>query len=174
MTFPKIVWKNALYLLTVSLPVLLFDQVTKVWALSLKNGKKVVVFKSWWNFIYVENKGALWGLGSNLPDSLRKFVFLGIASCVTLFVIYLLLAFAENRLMKVVYALILAGACGNLYDRFFGKFKVVDFIDWHLGEIYHWPTFNIADVAIVVAVVLLVLEFLFFRSKKKSKAVKTK
>ena len=166
MKIAKINWKNAIYLLTVTLPVFIIDFFTKNWALSLKGTNGIVVFESWWNFIYVENKGALWGLGANFPDSVRQLIFLGFSTIITILVLYLLLAFAETRFIKIIYALIVAGAFGNLYDRFFRGFAVIDFIDWHAGEIYHWPTFNIADVAIVVAIFLLAFELLFLQPKR--------
>jgi signal peptidase II len=62
----------------------------------------------------------------------------------------------------MVYGFVLGGATGNLYDRYFRGY-VIDFIDWHAGDMYHWPTFNIADAAIVVAVALLAIELLFFQ-----------
>jgi signal peptidase II len=53
------------------------------------------------------------------------------------------------------FALVIAGALGNLVDRLrFGY--VVDFVDWYYGS-YHWPAFNVADSAIVAGAVLLVL-----------------
>ena len=162
----KINWKNSIYLLTVTLPIFIIDFLTKNWALSLKGKEGIVVFESWWSFIYVENKGALWGLGANFPDSVRQLIFLGFSTIVTILVIYLLLAYAETRFMKTIYGFIIAGAFGNLYDRFFRGFAVIDFIDWHAGDFYHWPTFNIADVAIVVAIFLLALELLFFQPKR--------
>jgi signal peptidase II len=161
MNLKKLEWKNAVYLLTISLPVFILDQITKVWALSLKDGGQVVVFESWWSFIYAENRGALWGIGGNFPEFYRKLIFLGISSLITLFIVYLLLTYAENRLTRSVYGFVLGGATGNLYDRFFRGF-VIDFIDWHAGDYYHWPTFNIADAAIVVAVGLLAIEIIFY------------
>ena len=160
----KYEWKNMLYLLTISLPVILMDQFTKLWAISLKGSEQVTVFESWWSFIYVENRGALWGVGNNFPIFYRKLIFLGISSLITLFIVYLLLTYSENRLMKIVYGFVLGGAIGNLIDRFYRGY-VVDFIDWHAGDYYHWPTFNIADAAIVVAVFLIAIE-LFFNQKK--------
>ena len=74
MKIAKINWKNAIYLLSVTLPVFLIDFFTKNWALTLKGKEGIVVFESWWNFIYVENKGALWGLGANFPDSVRQVI----------------------------------------------------------------------------------------------------
>jgi len=165
MNLKKLEWKNAIYLLTVTLPIVILDQATKVWALSLKDGGQIVVFESWWSFIYAENRGALWGIGGNFPDFYRKLIFLGLSSLITLFIVYLLLAYSENRLMKFVYGFVLGGAAGNLYDRFFRGY-VIDFIDWHAGDYYHWPTFNIADAAIVVAVGLLLIELIFFQSSQ--------
>ena len=168
MNFKKFEWMNALYLLIITLPVVVLDQATKFWAITLRNGGQVVVFESWWSFIYAENRGALWGIGGNFPDFYRKLIFRGISTVITLFIVYLLFTYAENRLIKVVYGFVLGGALGNLFDRYFRGY-VIDFIDWHAGDYYHWPTFNIADAAIVVAVALLLIELLFFQKKKDSK-----
>jgi signal peptidase II len=168
MNFNKFEWRNAFYLLIITIPVVILDQATKVWAIALRNGGQVVVFESWWSFIYAENRGALWGIGGNFPEFYRKLIFLGISTVITLFIVYLLFTYAENRLIKVVYGFVLGGALGNLYDRYFRGY-VIDFIDWHAGDYYHWPTFNIADAAIVVAVALLSIELLFFQKKKDSK-----
>ncbi len=158
-------WRNAIYLLTVTLPIIVVDQITKVWAIAFRDGSEKVVFESWWRFIYAENRGALWGIGNNFSEFYRKLVFLGISSLITLVIVYLLLAYSENRLMKYIYGFVLGGALGNLYDRFFRGY-VIDFIDWHWGNAYHWPTFNIADVAIVVAVALMSIEILFYQKKE--------
>ena len=64
----------------------------------------------------------------------------------------------RDRLQLVALALIGSGAVGNLIDRIrFGE--VVDFIDWYYRT-FHWPTFNIADAAISIGVVLLVIDML--------------
>ena len=58
------------------------------------------------------------------------------------------------------YSLILGGAVGNLIDRLFAG-EVTDFIDIHLCAGYHWPAFNVADSAITVGIVIvLIYEFL--------------
>jgi len=160
--------KNIYFLLFISVPVIALDQISKFWALSLQHNPPIAVFDSWFHFRYAENRGALWGLGNNLPEFYRKLIFLGFSSLITLFILYMLFAKKDSKILKAVYALVFGGAIGNLYDRFFRGF-VVDFIDWHLGDIYHWPTFNIADAAIVAAVVLLLIEF-FLTMKKEEKA----
>ena len=158
-------WRNAIYLLTVTLPIIVVDQITKVWAIAFRDGSEKVVFESWWRFIYAENRGALWGIGNDFSECYRRLVCRGISSLITLVIVYLLLAYSENRLMKYIYGFVLGGALGNLYDRFFRGY-VIDFIDWHWGNAYHWPTFNIADVAIVVAVALMSIEILFYQKKE--------
>ena len=57
--------------------------------------------------------------------------------------------------MQTIYALLFAGIVGNLIDRI-QTGRVVDFIDVYVGS-YHWPTFNVADSAITVGVILLLL-----------------
>ncbi|HDT11978.1 MAG TPA: signal peptidase II, partial [bacterium] len=81
-----------------------------------------------------------------------------------LIIVYLLFTFAETVILRLVFAFVIGGAAGNLYDRFFRGY-VVDFIDWHVAEHYHWPTFNIADAAIVVSIGLLAIETLFLQNK---------
>jgi len=72
----------------------------------------------------------------------------------------------RNRLLQVSLALILGGAVGNLYDRLAYGY-VVDFLEFYIGT-YHWPSFNVADSAISIGVVLLALEIL--RSETPSRA----
>ena len=63
----------------------------------------------------------------------------------------------KNKKMKVLsLSLILSGAIGNYINRIHLGF-VVDFLDMHFKEIYHWPAFNIADIAIVGGAFILVL-----------------
>ncbi len=161
-------WRNALYLITVTVPVFVLDQITKVWAKSLQGKEAVEVFSSWFHLTYAENRGALFGLGNQFSEMMRKLVFLGFSTAVTLVILFAMMIKSESKLMTVIYALVLGGAAGNLFDRFAYGY-VIDFIDWHIGDIYHWPTFNIADVAIVVAVALIALELLIFQKKGASR-----
>ncbi len=156
------------------------DQVSKAWAVStlaVSGALPVdashirgpgyitqVVFDSWWNFKLAGNKGAAWGLFKNLPDEWRVFFFVMI-SVVAIVVIISLFRKAEDRMLQWALTLILGGAIGNLIDRIRLGF-VVDFIDWHTNDSWHWPTFNVADVAISVGVGLLLLDMLVNGRKK--------
>lgn len=77
----------------------------------------------------------------------------------------------HSRLMQLAFNLIIAGALGNVVDRFvrtpyYGKGKVVDFL-----VLWDWPTFNIADSLVTVGVILAVISTLFFSSKRSESSV---
>lgn len=105
---------------------------------------------------YKENAGGVFGIGQGkrLLFVLLTFVALGALA-------WLWITTDRKELhMNLGIALVTAGALGNLYDRM--KYGVVrDFIDFHIGDIYHWYTFNVADSCICVGVGLLALDILF-------------
>ena len=107
------------------------------------------------NLVLVFNKGAAFSLFASAPGWQTPLLvtFALVASAI---VSVLIVRNPERRLMCVGLALILGGALGNLIDRLrFGS--VVDFLDFHaLG--WHWPAFNVADSAITVGAVLLILD----------------
>lgn len=159
---------NFLCFLLISLPLTVADQITKQWALTLKNQPPIKVIEGFWNFVYVENSGALWGMGATLPPIYRKLIFVGLSILLTVFIIYLLFFYAETKLMAIVYSLIISGAIGNLIDRVVYGY-VIDFIDWHAAGTYHWPTFNVADAAIVAGMVLFAIDIIFLEPKRRKK-----
>lgn len=168
----RIIWKKAIYLLMVSLPVFIVDFLTKKWALinKLEIRKNPIEVLSWFHLTYAENRGALWGLGNTFSETMRQVVFVGISSIISLGVLYYFMTAKTNKRINIVFALIIGGAAGNIFDRFFRGF-VVDFIDWHYKNVYHWPTFNIADAAIVAAAVLIGIELIIeMKNEKKKKA----
>lgn len=124
-----------------------------------------VVVPGYWNHKYVENPGAAWGLLARVSDRWRV-PFFHAVSLLALFVILSLYRGleADQRLVAFALALVLGGAIGNYLDRIL-KGYVVDFIDWHWRDQpgLHWPTFNLADSAIVVGVLLMLSETLFVR-----------
>lgn len=126
------------------------------------------VFESWFNFRVAGNKGAAWGLFRNLPDSYRVMFFVVISAVAIVVIVMLYIKAVGQPLLSTALTMILGGAIGNLIDRVRLGF-VVDFIDWHYQS-HHWPTFNIADVAISVWVGLLLLDTLLqgLRERKKS------
>ncbi|SUT88088.1 lipoprotein signal peptidase [Actinobacillus ureae] len=117
------------------------------------------------NLTYVRNYGAAF---SFLADhgGWQKYFFLGLAIVISLGLIVMLWRNqAVKKLKNSAYALIIGGAIGNAIDRAYNGY-VVDFFDFY-WDIYHYPVFNVADIAIVVSAGLLILEA-FLDKKKKS------
>ncbi len=142
--------------------VIFLDRVTKHWIVAhIVTGQAIVVLPRVFRLTHVLNPGASFNLfeSSGSPGLVRHFL-IGF-SIVAVGVVLLLIWKSGQRISatSVGLALILGGACGNLYDRMrFGY--VVDFLEVHIVH-YHWPDFNMADSAIVVGVSLLLLEMLW-------------
>jgi len=136
--------KIALFVVVAAL-VLALDQLSKSWARN--NVIEIELLPGFLNFIYVGNYGSAFGLFANQT-------FLLISITITSLVIILLFLrhlYRATTLSFVSTGLILGGALGNLIDRLrFGY--VTDFIDVHLGNLFHWYTFNLADTAIVIGI----------------------
>lgn len=128
------------------------DHLTKYMAISLKQGD-VVIFDKFLKLTYVENRGAAFGIFEN-----KKIFLMIITLLIIAFVIYYVFK-SYNQIKnfdKVVYGLLLGGALGNLVDRIFREY-VVDFISIKLPFNYDFPVFNVADIAVVVSCVLIIL-----------------
>jgi signal peptidase II len=105
------------------------------------------VIPGFFNLAHVLNKGAAFGFLNN-PDSNWQIWFFAAVTVAAVGFIYFLLSTADrgDRFFIWGLGLILGGALGNLIDRLRFGF-VVDFLDFYVGD-YHWPAFNIADIAI--------------------------
>ena len=108
---------------------------------------------------YVRNRGAAFGILSDaeLPYQSLLFSAMSLAALAAI-AIYAWRLPARSRLPRAALALIMGGAVGNLLDRLRLRY-VIDFVDAHWG-LHHWPAFNVADSAITVGVVLLVVDML--------------
>lgn len=131
------------------------DQVTKAWLTSfLAPGQAVEVVGDWVRLVHSQNSGGLFGLfhGQALPFGLVSLVVVG------LIVLYHGRT-TPNRYVSITLGLLLGGALGNLIDRLRLGY-VVDFVDAGLGDL-RWYTFNVADTAISVSIVLLLVASLW-------------
>lgn len=145
--------------------VFLIDQTTKAWAVRrLRFGDVREVIPNFLNFAYAQNTGVAFSMFDDHGDTGRWGL-----SVVALIAATLVLYFfwktprTDDRILGAL-ALLLAGIVGNVVDRARLGF-VVDFIDVQFGN-WHYPTFNVADMAICVGAGLLILDM--FLSKKKS------
>lgn len=108
------------------------------------------------NLVHVLNPGAAFSFLAGAGGWQRGF-FLAIALAVSVWLVWLL-AKPLRRLEAMAYSLILGGAMGNAFDRAV-RGQVIDYLDFHLRG-WHWPAFNVADIAIVSGAVAMVLQAL--------------
>lgn len=149
--------------------ILLLDQMTKMYVmLNMSLGDSITVIDGFFNITYIRNPGAAFGFLADSSPSFRSIFFIGIAIMAIIMILYLIKKISDEKLLLgFCLSLILSGAVGNLIDRMrFGE--VVDFLDFYLFS-YHWPAFNVADSAITVGAIILVLEMV----KKKTKGNET-
>ncbi|MFO0758264.1 MAG: signal peptidase II [Byssovorax sp.] len=167
------------FLGVVSVVSLALDLGSKWWAKArLEDAKSYVdrhieVIPNYFSFAFARNKGGAWGLLQNEPESIRRPFFLGISVLAVLFIVSLYRRLTpQQTALKWGLPLVLGGALGNLVNRIQYNF-VVDFIDVYYKtghEEHHWPTFNIADVAIVVGVGLMAVDMFTSRRPVKTSA----
>ena len=138
--------------------VLILDQASKLIIHKVLAPFRVIsVIPGYVEFVFVTNRGLVFGMFSDQLGSASTWIFLGFT--VIAFAIIVHLFFRTDRsavLLPLALSLVLAGALGNLIDRFRWGY-VVDFIHIHIGR-YAWPTFNIADVAITLGIIFLLID----------------
>lgn len=132
-----------------------FDQGSKEWARTLPPGERVPVIEGVWDWELAANPGIAFSSFADLPHGQIVLSLLGVAMLVFILVVAARTR-PEERLKRAAYALIAGGALGNLVDRIRDG-AVTDFIRWRAGD-HLWPIFNVADAALLVGVVLLLLE----------------
>ena len=160
---------NLLKWLSISLVVIVVDQITKSVAVSnLVMFQPVNLFPGF-NFTLMYNEGAAFSFLSDASGWQRWF-FTAVAIVVSVAIVFWLRSLpSDQRVTALSLSLILGGAIGNVWDRI-ALGHVVDFIDVYYGS-YHWPAFNIADSAITVGAVILIIDSLLHaRHEKNSKA----
>ena len=142
--------------LLLSLVVILADQLTKVLvARRFSLGERLAVIPEFFDLTLLYNRGAACSFLASAGGWQRWF-FIGIGIAAAGFILYLLWQHGSQRLFATGLALILGGAIGNIIDRIWHG-QVVDFllVYW---KTFFWPAFNVADSAITLGAVLLILD----------------
>lgn len=132
---------------------IIIDRITKLWSVSaLSKGTDIVIIKDFFQFSYLENRGAAFGIFQN------KIIFLGgFTSLLIIIMITVLLKSRKNsKLLSMSLAIIISGAIGNLIDRLYYNY-VVDFISVHYKDVYSFPIFNVADILVCVGTFFLAI-----------------
>ena len=136
------------------------DQTTKLWVEQSLALYSVVPVTSFFNFVHFRNTGAAFGFLSNPDTQWQLWFFLGstlVALCAIIFLARS--AKKEGGWYFAALGLIGGGAIGNAIDRLRLK-EVIDFLDFHAFG-YHWPAFNVADIAICTGVAILLYYIIF-------------
>jgi len=135
---------------------LLLDQVTKIWVASQLHLYESVSLLPYLNLTYVHNEGAAFSFLSN-AGGWQRWLFALIAISVSCILLVMLVKNSrQQRMLNAAYALVISGAIGNLIDRLSYGY-VIDFIDFYIDS-WHWPAFNVADMAICIGAGLLILD----------------
>ncbi|MFS8650990.1 MAG: signal peptidase II [Caldibacillus sp.] len=148
----------------VALFVVILDQLTKWWIVSeMTLGERIPIIE---NFLYItshRNQGAAWGI---LQGQMTFFYIVTVF--VVIFIVYYIQKYGkENPFFGYTLGILLGGAIGNFIDRLFRK-EVVDFIDvYPFG--YNFPIFNVADSALTIGVLLMIIYILFIEGKQQKK-----
>jgi signal peptidase II len=181
------------FFISLSLVLVVADQATKWWAATelaerrverarpacdedgpierrvrYRAARTVDVIDGLFSLRYVENCAGAFGILQEQDESIRRPFFLVVTFAAVIFIVVLFHRLQpEQRLLMWALPFVLGGAVGNLIDRVHLRY-VIDFIDWYHASIGRWPTFNIADAAIVVGVALILLDMIPFRANQPS------
>lgn len=146
--------------LWVSVLIVVLDQISKYYI-----ADTFVLFESMnlfpgLNITYVHNTGAAFSFLSS-AGGWQRWLFIGLSSVVSIGLVYWIYTLPVTwRWLAVALALVLGGAVGNLIDRVMLGY-VIDFIDVYYDK-WHFPAFNVADSAISVGVVMLIIDTFWF------------
>ncbi len=161
----------AIKLIVAALHLLVIDALTKELAIHHLAGGSVPVIPGFFNLTYVENRGCAWGMFQGQVWPLAVFAISVMALLVWRRKDFFITE-GPSWCVKascVAETLLYAGIIGNLIDRVWRGY-VVDFLDFHWGDAYHFPCFNVADILITCSAFLLIfLSFAAAKHEKKSK-----
>ncbi len=151
--------KKKIYLFIFVLVLFAIDRISKILILKnfLNNSSSEIYINSFLNFSLVWNSGIGFGI-LQLEANIFYLLISIIITAINLILIYWMLT-SSNYLESIFISIILGGALGNLFDRYYYS-SVPDFIDLHY-ESFHWFTFNIADIFITIGIIGLITIDLF-------------
>lgn len=161
--------KNFILTFLIFALIIIIDQFTKLYIEeTLRVNEEIPVIKNFFYITLVYNTGAAWGIGSN--STLLLTIISSVATVVAL-VFATKNDFKSKKMYSFALCLIIAGAFGNLYDRFYAVLDirkgVVDFLEFHFGS-YIFPVFNVADMSLVIGVIMLAVDILFLEDRRKN------
>lgn len=128
---------------------------------------QIDVIKDYFQLIWVENKGAFLGMGSDMNPTLRLIFLLVLPTIVLLYVIYYIVKTKElDRLSLIAFCCIVGGGIANVFDRIV-RGEVTDFFFIDLGGVFKTGIFNVADLSVTFGMIMLLLSGFLNRNKGK-------
>ena len=152
------------FLLAILITIL--DLASKEWIFAFLETKPnyQVKITSFFNLVMVYNRGVSFGLFNDLDNPV---LILSATAIIISIILLIWLSKVEKLYLAIALGLIIGGAYGNIIDRIING-AVADFLDIHIAN-YHWPAFNLADSAITIGAILLIIdEFIVTKKKKKN------
>lgn len=155
--------------------VIILDQITKIliaaWLPEFTIGASYL--NEFLRIVHVRNLGVAFSFGYSWPPVLRRIFFSAIPLIVMGIVVRIYLKSKDfTKLQRWSICTVLGGGLGNIIDRIFRADGVIDFIDvkfYGLFGMERWPTFNVADIAVVVGVIILLISFIITNKKSEEK-----
>lgn len=135
--------------------IVILDQITKQWILDHYQYGDWTPITHFFNIVRAHNTGAAFSFLSD-AGGWQRWMFVGIGAAATVLIVWQLYKHPGHKLFGFALASILGGAIGNVVDRLQHGY-VVDFLDFYLGQ-WHFPAFNVADIAISVGAVCLIVD----------------
>jgi len=137
--------------LIIALAIVAFDQITKYLARTQIGTYESIELLPMLNLVNVQNRGAAFGMFR----SFGNIFFISVSVAALIFMSWVIIADKEDHR---IFALLAGGAAGNLIDRLYLGY-VVDFVDVAVAG-HHWPAFNVADSALSIGMVIMVISIL--------------
>tara|TARA_B100000427_G_scaffold328311_1_gene341102 strand:+ start:481 stop:957 length:477 start_codon:yes stop_codon:yes gene_type:complete len=144
--------------------IFFLDRISKLYVLNIAENEGIVDIKinSFLNIILVWNAG----IGFGLFQFDENFIYNLVTILIILVnLIIILLLFKSEKFHQILFAMILGGSLGNLYDRIY-YLAVPDFIDLNYNG-YHWFVFNVADIFITIGIFTLIFTEIFMKKNEK-------
>ncbi len=155
--------------LWISVLVLAVDLASKLWiSQTFQLHESLTIIPQWFNLYLAHNPGAAFSFLANESGWQRWFFALIATIICFVLVVWIKRLPAHEKWMAIALGLVLGGALANLWDRLTLGY-VVDFLDFYyttsVGREFHWPAFNVADMAISSGAVMLIIDVLFSKDK---------
>jgi signal peptidase II len=149
--------KNKYYL--AALLIFVIDHITKLLARSnLESGRMIEIIPGYLRLSYARNTGVAFGLFDALQSAWKPYILASLAIVALAVIIFYSMRMPRDRnLLQLALALTMGGILGNFLDRIIRGY-VIDFVEFHIREKFYWPNFNVADSAISIGIVLLLID----------------